>query len=429
MYSQEKKSGILRKISNRELDEEYLNEYEFTYPTTGTFEKVKNIEGKVTVQVQSEEHCPDEGSAVLPVAQQREIEVEIIPDFDTVQYSYTGTVASQTKFTTVTKYTEVSYYTSSATLEYICVFGKKKHVSGKSSRKASTATESTCKSTSTSTRAGASNTATSTRVLEKIINFVRYIVTQERNYSTGSTETKVYSTSKPRTYPTIAVTTYIGTTLDTLVVNPKEVGASTKQFIFPSTVTKYCKSPYQYFIRTLQYCIDTCTVEELAEWVKGLYGNGTTRKWLYFINKYPRARHTLTGPDNLKPLVEALNTVFIFGFPLPIVKKSNLTGLPVPAFTNAKINKTVGTYFNFPVFKHTTTELQREYIEGLKAKEFSLLKFNTSIAQTQVDTYGYVNIKYAGKIICSQKKRYLEHLERDNKRVKTQGYVEQSAYV
>ena len=152
-------------------------------------------------------------------------------------------------------------------------------------------------------------------------------------------------------------------------------------------------------------------------------------KFLYYINKYPRVRHTLTAPGNLQDLVGALNKVFIFGFPLKIAKRNSKTGLWYPLFTNAEINNKVGTYFNFPIFKRSTTELQREYIEGLKEKEFSVLKFNTAIAQEQVDTYGYVNIKYAGKVICSKKKRRQEHLEKENKRAKTQGYVEQSAYV
>jgi hypothetical protein len=125
--------------------------------------------------------------------------------------------------------------------------------------------------------------------------------------------------------------------------------------------------------------------------------------------------------------VEALNTVYIFGFPLPIVKRSTLTGLPVPAFKNSKINSTVGTYFNFPIFKQTTSELQREYIEGLKAKEFSLLKFNSDIAEDQVGSYGYIHIKYAGKILCS-KRKFKPSEERKQKRVKRE-LIEESAWV
>lgn len=416
MDSQERKSGILRKTSNWEINEQYLSEYEDTYPTTETFEKVTDIEGKVTVlvqsTVQSEEHGSEELDTVLPVAQQREVQIKFIPDFDTVQYNYTGTVGSITKFTTVSEYTEVFYYAKS-TLEYASVLGNKQRSSGKS--------------------LSTSSTGTSTSVVERIFNCVRYIVVRLAYNGTGSTETKVYTTRKPRN--STVVTTYIGTDLDTLVVNPTEVVPSTKKFIFPSAVVQYCKSPYQYFVSTLQYCIDTCSVPELREWVKGLYGNCTTRKWLYYLNRYPKARSYLPkATQELQSLVTALSTVYIFGYPLPIVKK-NSTGHWYPVRTNENTNKIVGTYFNFPTFKSTTTQLQKEYIEGLKRKEFTQLKFNTTIAQHQVDSFGYVHIKYAGRIICSKLKRKAaavlaeatENLERQQKKLKTE-YL-QSAYV
>jgi hypothetical protein len=120
--------------------------------------------------------------------------------------------------------------------------------------------------------------------------------------------------------------------------------------------------------------------------------------------------------------------VYIFGFPLPIVKRSTLTKLPVPSFTNCKINSTVGSYFNFPIFKPTTTKLEKEYIEGLKAKEFSLLRFNSDIAEDQVNSYGYINIKYAGVVLCSQRKRKPSNQERKQKRAKKE-FIEESAWV
>jgi hypothetical protein len=411
--------------------------YGYEYALAGTFGKVTDIEGntdRVPVVVQSEEHDLREFGTVLPEVQVQEIRVEYIPD---LEYKNAEEALYRTQFTTVTTYTEVQYYSKQETLE-CSVLSKNKRSSGKSPTTSGTATAAVTTTTSTASITSlpedkkdiTGTSTTTTNISEKIIDFVRYIAVQVKDYSTGSTETKIYSTRKASS---IAVDSYVGTYLDTLVIKAvgtdklKSTSTSTKQFLFPTTVVQYNKNPHQYFIQTLQYCIDTCTVEELREWVSGLYGNSTTRKWLYFLNKYPRARHWRTGSESLQSLVEALNTVYIFGFPLPIVKRSTLTGLPVPAFKNSKINSTVGTYFNFPIFKQTTSELQREYIEGLKAKEFSLLKFNSDIAEDQVGSYGYIHIKYAGKILCS-KRKFKPSEERKQKRVKRE-LIEESAWV
>jgi len=414
MISEEsKKTGILRSTEDYEYDYVYYNKgvkYPYTYPSTGTFEELRDIEGKVRVNSTEKREDNTEYGILLPEVNGLETEVKIIPDL-AVQSEFTGTNCSVTRFTTVTTYTEVNYYKKSATLEYISTIGNK----GRSC----------CKSSAT--------TGTRTvAVAEKIINYVRYIATGEKIVgATGtSTTNKLYYTTKPRNQYTKAVTTYIGNTLDTLVVNRSVAVPSTEKFIFPSTVVKYRNSPYSYFISTLQYCIDTCSLSKLRYWVAGLYLNSTYRKWLYYLNKYPRARFIDPPTKGLQELVKALNTVFIFGYPLVIVKR-NPRGTWHPSFTNSTINQIVGDYFNFPYFKATTTELEQQYIEDLKAKEFKSLPFNTSIAQKQVDSYGYIHIRYAGKIIASRAKRSLVNTTittSPKKKQRTEKF-EESAYV
>jgi hypothetical protein len=221
--------------------------YGYEYAIAGTYGLVTDIEGntdKVPLLVQIEEDVSGEFGTVLPEVQGREVRIEYIPD---IQYNTTEAPLSRICFTTVTTYTEVQYYSKEETLKS-SVLGKNHRISGKSPTISGTTnnTYTTASATATS-RANPTFTSgtkeehhvpgtKSTSVVEKIIDFVRYTTVQVKCYSTGSTETKIYSTRKPRGLYSVAVDTYIGTQLDILTVKLDGTSTSTTRFIFPATV-------------------------------------------------------------------------------------------------------------------------------------------------------------------------------------------------